>query len=167
MTASRRRLLALLAALPLAAAGARAATPDFVADPAVADAAKASAAEAVKVAQDAYKIKLDYSEASIDDVEHILDMAHLSRALASASSNDPRLAHAAEIFGAYLGEVYRRNRGAIWGQVTLNGNTYPGFRTDSGIDVWATGRVMNRIVDGPDNNIAEYYRKLVSGPAKD
>lgn len=158
---------AAIAVLAFAASVAPAATPDFVADPAVAQAAQASAAEAVKYAQATQHLKLDYSEASIDDVEHVLDMEHLSRALASRLSNDPQLTHVAEIFGAYVGEVYRRNRGAAWGQVTLNGNTYPGFRTDSGINVWATGRVLNRLVDGPDNNIAEYYRKLVRGPAKD
>jgi hypothetical protein len=165
MNPARRGVVALLGALALASG--RAATPDFVADPAVAQAMQAAAAEAVTDARNRLHLQLDYSEASMDDVERLLDSEHLSRALASRLMPDAQLTHVAETFGAYFGEVYRRNRGAAWGRVTLNGNTYPGFRTDSGVNVWATGRVLNRIIDGPDNNIAEYYRKLVRGPAKD
>jgi hypothetical protein len=35
------------------------------------------------------------------------------------------------------------------------------------VNVWPVGRVLNVITDGPDNDIAYFYRKLVAGPAKD
>ena len=144
-----------------------AAPPDFVADDAVRQAAEASAADAVRIAQQQFHLKLDGSEASIDDVERALVALNEHYAIASPKPSDAELMPFANAFGAYVGEVYRKNHGATWGTVTLNGNSYPGFRTASGVNVWPVGRVLNVITDGPDNDIAYFYRKLVAGPAKD
>ena len=160
------RTLAGVLATALAAM-AMAASPDFVADDAVRQAAEASAADAVRIAQQQFHLKLDGSEASIDDVEHVLDNLHTTYSLASKKPADSELMPFAQAFGAYVGEVYRKNHGATWGTVTLNGNQYPGLRTDTGVNVWLVGRVLNRITDGPDNNIAYFYRKLAAGPAHD
>ena len=157
---------ALLAALALAAFDTKAAAPDFVADAAIGQSAQTSAADAVQFAKRQFNLALDGSEASIDDVERVLDRLHTSYALASPKPPDEQLLPLAKIFGAYVGEVYRRNHGANWGTVTLNGSSYPGFRTDGGVNVWATGRVLNRIIDGPDSNIAFFYRKLVADSAQ-
>ena len=160
MRTTRRFLL--VAGLMLSSVAA-AATPDFVADPAVREAAGKSAADAVALAQQ-FQVKLDGSEASLDDVERILDHLHTTYALATHRPTDAELMPVAQTFGAYVGEVYRRNHGGTWGTVTLNGNPYPGLRTEAGVNVWFAGRVLNRITDGPDNDIALYYRKLAAGP---
>ena len=165
MSRLRPRLAALLLAFAASAFGAGA-TPGFVADPAVRDSAEHAAADAVKLAQQ-FSVKLDGSEGSIDDVERVLDKLHTTYSLASSKPADSELMPFAQAFGAYVGEVYRRNHGATWGTVTLNGSQYPGFRTDNGVNVWPVGRVLNRITDGPDNNIAFFYRKLVEGPPRD
>ncbi len=150
------------AAPPVAAAKA-----DFVADAAIQKDAEASAAEAVAMAKRQFNLVLDGSDNSIDDIERALAAVHSSYALASPKPADEQLLPIAKAFGAYIGEVYRRNHGATWGTVTMNGSDYPGFRTASGVNVWPVGRVMNRITDGPENDVAAFYRKLVAGPAKD
>ena len=163
-----RRLLAMLAAaFALAAGPAAAATPDFVPSDSIRHDAESSATEAVQIAKRQFDVALDGSEASIDDVEHALDRLHATYVLATPKPPDAQLLPYARAFGAYVGEVFRRNHGATWGTVTLNGTDYAGLRTDAGVNVWLAGRVLNRIIDGPDNNIADYYRKLVRGPAKD
>jgi hypothetical protein len=162
-----RRLVAGVLAAGLAAIAARAATPDFVADDAVRQAAEASAADAVAIAKRQFNLKLDGSEASIDDVERALVALNSAYAIASPKPPDDQLMPMAKAFGAYVGEVYRKNHGATWGTVTLNGSSYAGFRTRSGVDVWPAGRALNVITDGPDNDIAYFYRRLVAGPAKD
>jgi hypothetical protein len=157
---------ALLATLALAPFDAKAATTDFVADATIRQVAETSAAEAVQFAKRQFNLVLDGNEASIDDVERVLDSLHTSYALASPKPPDGQLLPLARMLGAYVGEVYRRNHGATWGTVTLNGSTYPGLRTDGGVNVWITGRVLNRIIDGPDSNIAFFYRKLVADSAQ-
>ncbi len=166
MNAARRIVVALLAATALTGL-ARADTPGFVASESVRHDAEASAADAVRIAKTQFNLALDGSEASIDDVERALDRLHSNYVLTTPKPADTQLLPVARAFGAYVGEVYRRNHGAAWGTVTLNGTDYAGLRTDAGVNVWMTGRVLNRIIDGPENNIAEYYRKLASGPAKD
>jgi hypothetical protein len=160
-----RFLRALVAAsVATLAAAAIAAPPDFVPDDGVRQAAEASAADAVRIAQQQFKLKLDGSEASIEDVERALLALNASYAVAAPKPKDAELMPFATAFGAYVGEVYRKNHGATWGRVTLNGSTYDGFRTASGVDVWPAGRVLNVITDGADNDIAYFYRKLVAGP---
>ena len=160
------RTLAGMLAASLAAA-AIAAPPDFVADDAVRQAAEASAADAVRIAQQQFHLKLDGSEASIEDVERALEALNATYAIASPKPKDAELMPFAQAFGAYVGEIYRKNHGATWGTVTLNGSSYPGLRTASGVNVWPAGRVLNVITDGPDNDIADFYRKLVAGPRRD
>ena len=166
MSRLRRRLTAALFAASLTAFT-HAAPADFVADPATQQEAEASAKEATIIALRQFNLKLDGGEGSVDDIERALERLHSVYAVASPKPPDADLMPIAKAFGAYVGEVYRKNHGATWGLVTLNGNTYPGLRTASGVNVWPVGRVLNVITDGPDNNIAYFYRKLVDGPAKD
>ncbi len=167
MNAARRVVVALLGALALSSFQVIAATPDFVASESIRQDAATSATEAVAMAKRQFDIALDGSEASIDDVERALDRLHSNYVLATPKPSDAQLLPFARAFGAYVGEVYRRNHGAAWGTVTLNGTDYAGLRTDTGVNVWWTGRVLNRITDGPDNNVAEFYRRLARGPAKE
>jgi len=167
VSVASRVLAGVLAALLLSSGVARADTPDFVASESIRRDAEASAADAVRIAKTQFNVALDGSEASIDDIEKALDRLHASYVIATPKPSDTQLLPVARAFGAYVGEVFRRNHGAAWGTVTMNGADYAGLRTDAGVNVWWTGRVLNRITDGPENNIAVFYRKLAQGPAKD
>ena len=67
----------------------------------------------------------------------------------------------AKAYGSYVGEVYRRNHGAEWGIVNLGGQKFPGLRTKFGTNFWPWGRALNRITQGVENNIADYYKVLL------
>ncbi|MDP9912375.1 hypothetical protein J2W27_004501 [Variovorax boronicumulans] len=104
--------------------------------------------------------KLDWTDESIEKVEELLDYFHQQ-----AQNDKPTEAEVfafAKGFGSYIGEVYRRNHGAEWGLVTLSGSTFPGLRSDSGIEFWPWGRAQQRIVEGPSNNVWHYYQTLVA-----
>ncbi|HDX8616329.1 hypothetical protein [Aeromonas dhakensis] len=64
-------------------------------------------------------------------------------------------------YGSYIGEVYRRNHGGEWGIVNLNGQKFPGLKTKSGVNFWPWGCALNHIMQGPENNVADYYSTLL------
>lgn len=140
---------------------ARADEPVFKEDAALAGAATPLARDAVRFAHQRYDIALDGSEASIDAVELALD--HLSVAYASVQPrpSDAEVMSFAQRFGAYVGEVYRRQHGGEWGWVTLNGQRFPGVRTRAGRVVWPDGRVYDRITRGGEFSVAAYYGDLL------
>ena len=37
----------------------------------------------------------------------------------------------AKMFGSYIGEVYRKNHGANWGLVAMDGQCFPGMKAES------------------------------------
>ena len=145
----------------LAPASAHADEPAFKADASVAQAATPLAQDAVRFAHQRYDIVLDGSEASIDAVELTLD--HLSAAYASVQPrpSDAEVMSFAQRFGAYVGEVYRRQHGGEWGWVTLDGQRFPGVRTRAGRVVWPNGRVYDRITRGGEFSVVAYYGDLL------
>ncbi len=68
----------------------------------------------------------------------------------------------AKVLGSYVGEVFRRNHGATWGMVDLEGQSFPGLKASGQAGLfWPWGRVQNRIRNGPQDNVWQYYRHLV------
>jgi hypothetical protein len=109
------------------------------------------AEEAVRIADQRYGIKLDYSPASIERVEEILGKLHdqyvKQRPAAGAGGT-------AERFGAYVGEVIRRSEpGARWER------DHPVAGKDSlplhwgGGESFPLGWCYRRIVNGPEDNV--------------
>jgi hypothetical protein len=84
----------------------------------IAEMMQAHAEEAVATAR-AYRIPLDYSEASLEKLEEIL--GQLCREMPSSKPSSAQVEEACKIWGGYLGEVVRRRWGGEW---TLE--TYPG-----------------------------------------
>ncbi|HTZ89437.1 MAG TPA: hypothetical protein VMA71_03800 [Alloacidobacterium sp.] len=77
---------------------------------------QAYAAEAVRIAAAEYGRKLDYSTASVEAVESILD------ALAPAQEGD--LEWLTKLWGSYFGEVFRRRYSAQWTMSEYPGGNY-------------------------------------------
>jgi hypothetical protein len=67
----------------------------------------------------------------------------------------------AKVFGSYIGEVYRRNHGGEWGMVDLDGQKFPGIKNKFGTSFWPWGRALNRITQGSENNVTDYYKTLL------
>ena len=120
--------------------------------------AEAYAQDAVDFAQSNLSIRLDWSDTSIEMLESILDRFHSE--LARARPTDEQIAGYSKMWGSYLGEVYRKNYGAVWGLVTHQGESIPGLQGTKGNLFWPWGRVENRLRDGAENNIWHYYLHL-------
>jgi hypothetical protein len=133
---------------------------NFAPDPKIQQIAEAYAQDAVDFAGQHFKIVLDWTDASVAKVETILDVFH-QQALRDKPTEEQVL-QLGKMFGSYVGEVYRRNHGATWGMVTINGESFPGLNAlNSDGLFWPWGRANNRIANGFEDNIWHYYQFLV------
>ena len=135
--------------------------PSFTPDANVQKVAGAYAQDAVDMAKKQFNISLDWSDASIANVEKALAMMHSSFITTNPRPTEEQAMSFAKGYGSYIGEVYRRNHGGEWGIVDLNGQKFPGLQTKTGVNFWPWGRALNRIMQGPENNVADYYRALL------
>src|SRR6516164_3042192 len=126
--------------------------------------AETYALDAIDLAASNFGIALDWSEASVRQVEEML--ARLHDEMASAQPPDAAVWTFAKTFGSYLGEVLRRHHGGTWGMVSMGGQSFPGLRQTSGSLSWPWGKAHKRLVNGPADNVCHYYSMLVQGPTK-
>lgn len=132
----------------------------FAFDENIQKAAEAYAASAVDYFQNNWSITLDGSDESIENIEKISDLFH--KAISKEKPTEETIYDFAKCFGSYVGEVYRRNHGAQWGIVTLDEESFPGMRSDKTQALfWPWGRVQNRLINGPEDNIWDYYRSFL------
>lgn len=98
----------------------------------------------------------DYSEAFLPEVENILQLLHLSMPSAKPSEDD--IEQFCSLFGSYLGETYRRNRGGEWG--VSDGNT-PTLSFGGGYKSFPWARVYKRLTNGEEDNVHHWYLGMV------
>jgi hypothetical protein len=135
--------------------------PTFIPDANVQKVAEAYARDAVDMARTQLGISLDWSDESIANVEKALAMMHSSFITTSPRPTEEQAMSFAKGYGSYVGEVYRRHHGGEWGIIIRDGQKFPGLQTKLGIYFWPWGRALNRIMQGPENNVAEYYDALL------
>lgn len=82
-------------------------------DDALLDRMRSLAAKLVSFAWDRFQLRLDYSGASITQVENILDKLQIDFPQ-KGSDSDAKIQRLSSYFGAYIGEVLRRKHGGIW-----------------------------------------------------
>ncbi|MGE3453842.1 MAG: hypothetical protein AB7O24_01885 [Kofleriaceae bacterium] len=129
----------------------------FEADALLAARAEDLANAAVEMTAPAVSPPLDYSEASIEILDEILDEIHHDR----ANLDEHRAFQLGAVFGSYLGEVLRRAYSAEWGQITgSDGAPFPGLRLTNGAVIWPWARAQQRFLDGAENSVSTYYRYL-------
>jgi hypothetical protein len=161
----KRFLLALIALTASVCGGvARADTSSdqsFAPDPKIQKIAEAYSLDAVDFSAKQFGIKLDWSDASVANVEKVLEQMSSSYASKSPKPTDEQVMSFAKAYGSYVGEVYRRNHGGEWGMVSIGANRFLGVRTTSGSSFWPWGRVFNRITKGPEDNLSDYYMALL------
>jgi|SRR5579859_4681700 len=132
----------------------------FTADAKVQQAAEAYAADAVDYTRERFQFTLDGSDASVADVETILGFLHDH--MAEVKPSEEQIVTMAKMFGSYIGETFRRNHGASWGFVHLNGEPFVGMKNhDVPGMFWPWGRAEKRLRNGPEDNMLHYYRWLV------
>ena len=125
--------------------------------------AEAYALDMVDFARENFSVALDWSDTSVSAIEGIMDIFYRERATANPTAE--QVWSFSKMFGSYVGEVYRRNHGANWGTVTLNGESFPGMQAAQTCTLfWPWGRAQNRLTDGPENNMWHYYQSLLETP---
>ena len=120
--------------------------------------AEAYALDAVDVAEQNFGIKLDWSESSVGLIEEILDRMH--RDMKNSNPSADKVWTFAKMLGSYVGEVLRRHHGGEWGNVSMNGDSFPGLRYSSGALCWPWGKIYNRLMNGSEDNVWHYYQEL-------
>lgn len=123
--------------------------------------AEAYSLDAVDLFKDRFQIELDWSEESVRHVEEV--MAQFHEQLEASHPSDEQVFVMAKIFGSYIGEVYRKNRGGKWGQIESEGQFVAGMQNNDGVIFWPWGRAENRLVNGAEDNVWHYYQFLITG----
>ena len=129
------------------------------------------AKEAVILAKDRYGVTLDFSEASVKELENLLASCHssLPKPGDPARPSDQWLTSVAVTFGAYLGEIFRKNLGGHWlpqnpnvitvhadGRTTKGPGSLPALNV-LGNTLTPCRKVLKRILEGPAENVAFFY----------
>ena len=117
------------------------------------------AAELVKVAADNFKIRLDYSDASIPRVEQALNELHEVLG-GKVEKNKGSIAELSTNFGSYIGEVLRRKHGGEWRDNLPNFPPRIECLDVNGAIVSPMQQVFLRVTKGAQYNIAEFYKKV-------
>ena len=96
---------------------------NFTADDKIQRIAEAFALDACDFLRDHFRIALDWSDASVQHIESVMDRFH--RKAGRARPRPDQVMQFAKMFGSYIGEVYRKNHGASWGLVEIDGQKFP------------------------------------------
>jgi hypothetical protein len=120
---------------------------------------RAYAGEAVLVARQQHRALLDYSPASVNTLERLLD---------GQAAVD--LDFQSRLWGSYFGEVLRRRWNGVWLLAP-----YPGGQGDSviptldvaGSRLWPTMKVYRRLTLGAVENLATFYSMVEQRLAAD
>ena len=114
------------------------------------------AEQAVRLGRE-FKVHLDYSENSLQEVEHLLGRLHDDMSKSDAN----KIEEMAKIWGGYFGEVVRRHFGGEWSIekypagdfliVTLNVN---------GARLFPSMKVHKRLTQGSGEDIWSFYQAV-------
>ena len=132
---------------------------NFAPDTNIQRVAEAYALDACDYVRTYFRVSLDWSDASIEQVERVLDVFH--REIANAKPSEEQVMGFAKMFGSYVGEVFRKNHGASWGIVEMESQQFPGLKAARSESVfWPWGRARSRLVEGAEHNVWHYYTAL-------
>jgi len=108
---------------------------------------------------------LDWSDESIRHVETALELC--CKEMPAVKPSEEQIYTHAKMFGSYVGETFRKNHGATWGIVTIDGDSFPGMKSHKGEAFWPWGRAQKRLKNGAEDNIWHYYQWLVKNNGND
>ncbi|GEM_PF-382229 len=123
------------------------------------------AADAVRLAPQ-FGVALDYSESSLEALEHILDQLAGKRPISEAEprSEDTmqkELDSVSRIWGGYFGETIRRLWGGEWGVETYPGTIAPVISVDiGGAKLFPVMKIYRRLTKGQDENVWRFYQMV-------
>ncbi len=123
-----------------------------------------AANSAVEHARRYWSTELDFSPRSIDDVELILARMHesiprrLYEKLYKRGPTPEQMATLSLAYGAYLGEVIRREFGGTWTKEDVNGEPAIALVFDTEHKLFPPAKVWKRLNTGEEDNVLTFYR---------
>lgn len=138
------------------AVAARESRLSFELDRGAQSAATRQANDFVSFARSELNLKLDWTDASVRAVEELAGSLHadVRRHRADPAEVSPLV----EMIGSYVGEVLRRNHGAAWGWVSVNGHRVLGLKTRPGALFTPVETVKRRVHQGASSNLWRAYQ---------
>ena len=131
------------------------------------DMMSAYAEDAVDFARQRFRVSLDYSHASVEQVESIADQLFQSRPkgvvgkLFKKAPSEEELQTVCKMLGGYIGEVLRRTKGGEW---AINQEfSAIGIQRDESW-VFPPAKVHKRLTNGSEDNLWSYFRVLLDEP---
>ena len=114
---------------------------------------KADALEAQRFSRKHMVLELDFSEASVDELEANADTVEYAIA---GGKSDENLDMLSRIWGAYLGESLRKACGGQWEEE----GGQPGLRTDKSV-AYPQQYVRQRLTEG-GQGLGDYFRQMTA-----
>jgi hypothetical protein len=137
-----------------------------VAEPTINDTMSALAQDAVDFANRNFGVVLDFSNASVEQVETIAEELYQSipqgmlNKLFHLSPSEGEIQKICDMFGAYIGEVFRRGKGGVW----ANNQEFSAVGIQHGASwLFPQGKVHDRLRNGSEDNLWTYFRALLEG----
>lgn len=116
------------------------------------------ALDAVDTGRRNFKVELDFSEASIKEVERILDQLH--KTIEKSQPSEDTIVTFAKQFAGYIGQIMILRWGGEWVEESNypieNG---PGLRIKNQ-DLFLLSKVYRRIINGSEENIYHFYQLI-------
>ena len=137
----------------------------FEPTPAAAQRAAREAAELVRFARTELGVQLDWSDASITQIERLA--VALGKDLRREGGKLSEVEGLVRLLGSYVGEVYRRNHGGSWGEAKVGGQHRIALRPTRGDTLlWPAERIRQRLRQGAGGGLATHYqsRMLLAQP---
>ncbi|MBN2257698.1 MAG: hypothetical protein JW704_07730 [Anaerolineaceae bacterium] len=132
----------------------------------ITDMMQAYAQDAVDYAGNQFRVDLDFSENSLEQVEQILATLHndlpkgaLGKLFKGGPSQE-QIRDMAKMWGGYVGEVIRQRWGGEW---TTETAAHPGTVITLrvlGYDIFPSAKVHKRLTNGSEDNIWHYYQVI-------
>lgn len=121
---------------------------------------KDTANDAVKAAEVEFGISLDFSAASIVQVDQT--MAQFIKAFPSQSLEDKAIFTLCNMYGAYMGEVFKRLAGGQWHYDTSAPEAPTIFLIIKDKSYAFAGICYDKLVKNPDIQLNEYFLKALA-----
>ena len=127
----------------------------------------AYAADAVDFARQRFSVSLDYSHASVEQVESIAEKLFQAQPkgfigkLFKKAPSEQELQTVCKMLGGYIGEVLRRSKGGEW---ALN-QEFSAIGIQSGESwLFPPAKVHKRLTNGSEDNLWSYFRMVLEEP---
>ncbi|WP_371193337.1 hypothetical protein [Glaciecola sp. SC05] len=119
-----------------------------------------TAKDAVKAAQEECGITLDYSKASITLVDSTIE--HFIKEFPSQSLEDKAIFTICNMYGAYIGEIFKALAGGQWHYDTSSPEAPTIFLVIKDKSYAFAGICYDKLVRNPDIQLKEYFDKALA-----